>query len=89
MLSPMTGLDISSGLSLLVKRRKIDVFLNSGDGWEVSTATMMSMCIDPTFPLDTAALVQVQASMVQVQANMVRIQALSALAGVEEARNRS
>lgn len=72
MLSAITGLDISSGLSLFVKRRKIDFFLNTGVGWGVPTANMMSMCIDPTFPLDTAALVQVQASMVQVQANMVR-----------------
>lgn len=49
--SRMIGLDISRGLSLLVKRRKIDAFLNSGGGCVVSIADMLSRCIDPSFAI--------------------------------------
>lgn len=43
-MSPMMGLDISSGRSLFEKRRKSDFFLKSGGGCEVSTASMVKMC---------------------------------------------
>jgi hypothetical protein len=40
--SAMIGLDMSRGLSFLVKRRKIDAFLNNGGGCVVSIANMIS-----------------------------------------------
>ena len=40
--SGMMGLDISSGLSFLAKRRNMDGFLNNGGGCVVSMASMVS-----------------------------------------------
>ena len=58
----MIGLDTSSGLSFLVKRRKIDAFLNSGGGCVVSIANMMSNILTRVLQFRNRTLVQEQAN---------------------------